>query len=121
MEDQKVIALLNERFSEVNARFDAVDARFDAVDGRFDAVDGRLDRVEGEIGGLRVEVRHAGVEIEELRGAVQQNNELLHAVDEKLERFREETTENFKDVRSDIHMSCTVLGKRITDLETRHS
>ena len=128
MEDEKLTALLNEKFGEINARlggidarFDGIDARFDGVDARFDGVDGQFEGINARLDGLETEVRKLRVDTPELKNMLQRNNELIHAVDEKLERFRGETAANFKDVRSDIRMSFTVLGKRISKLEDNHS
>jgi archaellum component FlaC len=91
--DNELSALLNEKFSEANGRFDR----------------------------LETEIRHAGVKIAALRDAVQQNNELTHGVDEKLDRFHIETLDELKDIRTDIRISFSMLGRRITDLENSHS
>ncbi len=66
---------------------------------------------------VKTDIRHARVEIEALRGEVKLNNELIHGVDEKIERFRGETADNFKTVRSAIGLSNKVLIKRIAKLE----
>jgi septation ring formation regulator EzrA len=100
VEKEEIAALLDEKFSEVTRRFDNVDARFD---------------------GLESEMRKVRVDLPELKSMLQRNNELLHAVDEKLENFRGETIDHLIDIRSDIRVSFSMLGKRITDLENTRS
>jgi archaellum component FlaC len=75
MEDEKLIALLDERFAEVR--------------GEFAGVKTCLDSLETEVRKLRVDAHENNVKIE-------RNNELIELVDEKLGRFRAETKRNFK-------------------------
>ena len=62
-------------------------------------------------------IRHVGVEIEGLRSAMQLNNEMIHAVDEKLENFRTETKGNFKSVHDVIGTAHAQLISRIRKIE----
>ena len=114
MEDEKLTALLNEKFGEINARFDRVDGRFDGVDGQVEGINARLD-------GLETEVRKLRVDTPELKNMLQRNNELIHAVDEKIERFRTETAGNFKDFKHSLGVSNKALVKRIRVLEKKAS
>jgi len=106
------------RFEAMDARFDRVDARFAGMDGRFEGMDGRFEGMEVRFDDLRIEV---GARLDDMHTDIKKIAEGVSNVDEKLERFRAETAHNFKDVRSDIRMSFTVLGKRITKLEDNHS
>ena len=100
VEKEEIAALLNEKFSEVTRHFDEVRARFD---------------------GLESEVRKLRVDSHEIHGMLQRNNELIYAVDEKLEHFRNETVDHLIDIRSDLRISFHLLNKRVTDLENRHA
>jgi len=114
MEDEKLIALLDEKFAEVNARFDGVNARFDGVDGQFEGVNSRLGYLETEVRKLRVDAHENNVKIE-------RNNELIFAVDQKLGSFRTETAGNFKDVKQMLGVSNRGLVSRIRKLEKKAS
>src|ERR1044071_3091202 len=81
--DQELIAYLDERFNEV---IDRMDARFGEVDARLEGVDARFGQVEGAIRGL-------GVEIEGLRGQIQQVAEGVAVGNEKLASFQTEVYE----------------------------
>jgi hypothetical protein len=78
---------------------------------KFSEVNGRFDRLEGKV----------GVQFEQLRGQIQQIVEGVDNVDQKLDRFHVETLDELKDIRSDIRISFSMLGRRITDLENTHS
>jgi len=135
MEDEKLIALLDEKFAEVNARFDGVNARFDGVNARFDGVDGqfegvnaRFDGVDGQVEGvnsrlgyLETEVRKLRVDAHENNVKIERNNELIFAVDQKLGSFRTETAGNFKDVKQMLGVSNRGLVSRIRKLEKKAS
>lgn len=133
MEDKEFVAILDDRlgalreqldarleqvdarFDQVAARFDQVDARFDQVDARFDQVDARFDQVDARFDRVEEQVRGAYVQIEQLRGTIQVVAEGVTAVDQKLDQFREETAQNFADVRSEMHF----IDQRVTALERR--
>jgi len=123
VEDEKLTALLDRKFSEVNGRFDRLEGN---INGRFDRIEGdvngRFDRIEGDVNGRfdRLEGK-VGVQFEQIRGQIQQVAEGVDNVDQKLDRFHIETLDELKDIRSDIRISFTMLGTRITDLENTHS
>lgn len=96
MENEQIAALINEKFSQVNDHFRQMDDRFQQMDGR---------------------LRGIGIEIEGLRSSMQLNNEMIHAVDQKLETFRTETKDNFKTVYDVIGTSHTQLISRIRKLD----
>lgn len=111
VEDNELIALLDKKFAEAEQR---LDARFEKVDGRFQQVDSRFDRLEGE-------VHHTRVLVEDLRDKIQQVAEGVDNSNERLDRFRAETLCELKDIRTDLRVSFTMLGNRITDLENSRS
>jgi hypothetical protein len=90
--------------NELRAYFARIDEQFAEVN----------HRITSEIGLV-------GVELEGLRAAMQLNNELIHAVDEKLEDFRAETKVNFKTVHEVIGASNAQLISRIRKLEKKAS
>ena len=119
MEDNELVVLLDRKFAESEERMTArMDARFDQVDARFEQVDARFEQMDVKFDNLRIEV---GTRLDGMHTDIKKIAEGVDNVDEKLERFRGETAANFKDVRSDIQMSFTVLGKRISKLEDNHS
>jgi hypothetical protein len=71
-----------------------LDARFGAVDSRFAALYAHL---ETRFSRLETDVRHANVQIENLRDDTRRVAESVILVDEKLERFRTETTAAFDE------------------------
>ena len=100
MEDDKLIALLDEKFAEVR--------------GEFAGVKTRLDGLETEVRKLRVDAHENNVKIE-------RNNELMYAVDQKLENFRTETAGNFKDVKQMLGVANRGVVARIRKLEKKAS
>lgn len=78
------------------------------LDSKFNAVDEKFEETK----------RHFGVVAEGLRSEMRQIAEGVANVDEKLERFRREVQEEFKDVKAMIKFSHTELDRRITTLES---
>jgi hypothetical protein len=76
-------------------KFDRIDERFSLIDGRFDSVEGRLAIVE--------------VGNEQNAHQIQVLAEGITAVDQKLERFREEMAEEFRLVRAEMAEESTSL------------
>jgi predicted nucleic acid-binding Zn-ribbon protein len=82
------------------------------LDKQFKSVDERFTSLEAD-------VRHTNVVVEGLQVQIQLVAEGVANVDEKLERFKAETAEEFKDVRATIRSLYTPLDRRVTGLETR--
>jgi hypothetical protein len=74
-------------------------------------------KIDDQFAEVNDRIRHVGVEVEGIRSAVELNNELIHAVDEKLEGFRTETKDNFKTVHDVIGTSHAQLISRIRKLD----
>jgi len=87
-----------ELLAAINRRFDEVERRFEGNDRRWEANDSRWDEYR----------RHVDVRFEGVHDEIQRLAEVVALVDEKLERFRSETAENFVEVR-----------ERLTLLESR--
>ena len=88
--------MTEERFIEIlDARFGALigelDRRFEQIDRRFEQIDRRFERLE-------TEVRLLHVEVESLRHEIRKVAEGVIVVDEKLERFRLDTTRRFEEL-----------------------
>jgi len=105
MEDEKLETLLDEKFSEMKLWV------ADQISGQISGVNTRMD----------AGFRRVGVELEQLNHSMQQNNELIHAVDEKLESFRAETKYDFKTTRGLIGTSNAGLLERIGELAKTRS
>lgn len=117
MEDEKLIAILDDRFGQIrvyiDGRFATVDARFDAMqqqmDTRFNAMqqkmDDRFNQVENDIREVREDVKAVA------DGYI--------TVEAKLDRFAKETAENFADVRDEMRFAFTHREKRVSALEKR--
>jgi archaellum component FlaC len=111
MEDNELIALLDRKFAQVDARFEQMDRRFDRMDTRFAQMDTNFDN-------LRIE---AGARIDGMHSDIKKIAEGVSNVDEKLDRFRDETITNLVDIRRDLRVSFSMLNGRITDLEKTRS
>jgi len=74
--------------------------------------------MESQFDNLRIEV---GARLEDMHTDIKKIAEGVQNVDEKLDRFRVETIDNLVDIRSDVRISFSMLGKRITDLENTRS
>ena len=61
--------------------------------------------------------RHFGVVAEGLRSEIRQVAEGVANVDEKLERFRTEVKDEFKEVKAMIKFSYAELDRRMTTVE----
>ena len=96
MEDDKLIALLDEKFAEVR--------------GEFAGVKTRLDGLETEVRKLRVDAHENNVKIE-------RNNEFIYAVDQRIGRFRVETKRNFREVKKSLGVANAALHQRIGKIE----
>ena len=108
MTDQELIAVLDARFAAVDSRFATLDSRFATLDSqfatldsqfatldsRFAAIDSRFAALDAQ---LETRFRHTDVQIESLRDETKRVAESVILVDEKLERFRAETTAAFND------------------------
>lgn len=82
------------------------------LDKRFDKVDKRMD-------GLEAAVRANGVEIEGLRGQIQQVAEGVAANNENLAAFRTDVYEKFEEMRQMFNTSHSNLHRRVSALEAR--
>lgn len=68
---------------------------------------------------LRTETRQTHVLIEDLRGQMQLVAEGVVGHEQKLERFREEVAEEFRDTKALLRLSYTDLEHRMKGLEAR--
>ena len=124
MLDQELIAYLDRRFTETREQLNSFQS---AVEGRFVGVEQRLDEHDREFAQARLDrkslreelVRRIGVVEEQLREEVQIVAEGVGTMDEKLDRFREETTHEFGETRAMIRLSYNELDRRLRSLETR--
>jgi predicted nuclease with TOPRIM domain len=91
--DQELIAYLDKRFGEVDKRF------------------GELHQQ------LQGEIRGNGVEIEGLRGQIQQVAEGVAAGNQNLESFRTEVSKKFDEMGKLFHTSHSNLHSRVSSLE----
>ncbi len=94
--DQELIAYLDTRFRKVSQQI--ADLREETSQN--------FDRVDGEL-------RKTGVLVEGLRHEVQIVAEGVKGVNERLDAFKVEVAQEFKDVRSLIHPSYKDLDRRI--------
>jgi len=91
---------IDARFEQIDARFEQIDRRFEQIDRRFEQIDRRFDRVEERLTRVETDVLHAFVQIEALRDETKRIAESVILVDEKLERFRAETTVSFTEQKA---------------------
>jgi len=111
--DQELIAYLDTRFRETSEQIASLRGELDSFreeTGRnFARVDENFERVDGEIrkvGGL-------GPMIEDLRHQIQVVSEGVKGANERLDAFKVDVAQEFKDVRSLIHLSYKDLDRRI--------
>lgn len=127
--DQELISYLDRRFEETTRRISEETARQIGTvreDLRTEIRE-QVGTVRGELrsdiaaarGEVRTEIRQLGVTVEALRTQIQTVAEGVATVDEKLERFRQEVSEEFDEVKSMIKFSYAELDRRINQLETR--
>ena len=116
MTNEELVALLDHRFEHIDQRFERidqrfehmdqqferVDQRFERIDQRFERMDQRFERMDQRFDELKTDVRHAHVRIENLDTTIRQVAEGVVNVEQKLDRFRKETGENFEDLRERV-------------------
>ena len=122
---------IDRRFDGVDKRFDAMDERFDGVDKRFDAMDERFDAMDERFGTMdelfnAADERSEGFE-ERLRRVEILGEDTLHqvrivaesvaTVDRKLDDFRSEVADSFREHRDLIQTSYRDLDLRLTSME----
>jgi hypothetical protein len=94
--DQELIAYLDTRFREVSQQI--TDLR-EETSRNFDRVD--------------KDIRETGIMVEDVRREVQVVAEGVKGANERLDAFKAEVAQEFKDVRSLIHLSYKDLDRRI--------
>lgn len=127
--DQELIAYFDARFNgmsrqfaetnqqiadlrqEMNQRFEKVDQRFDQMDQRFELVDQRFELVEEA-------VRHTVVLLEDVRSEVHVVAEGFLGLNERVERYRQESTLTFEQVKGWIEPYFKHLDGRVRNLES---
>jgi tetrahydromethanopterin S-methyltransferase subunit G len=115
VENEQIAALINEKFSEVERRLGQMDRNFNHLRVEFGA---RLGHMDTKFDNLRIEV---GARLDGMHSDIKKIAEGVDNVDEKLDRFRDETVTNLVDIRGDLRVSFSMLGARITDLEKSRS
>jgi hypothetical protein len=98
--NEELLAAINRRFDKNEQLLAAINRRFDENDRRWEANDRRWEQ-NAEFR------RHVDVRFEAVDDKFEQLLEAIGLVDWKLERFRNETTENFR-----------VVDQRLSLLET---
>lgn len=108
--DQELIAYLDERFGKIDERLDRLEGRADGVDTRLDGADIRSGQMEGTIRGL-------GVQIEGLRGQIQQVAEGVEGFNHSLQSFQADFSRQFTELRELVQTSHSNLHRRVSSLE----
>ena len=96
MTNEEFIAVVDSRFDRLLTH---LDSKFEQIDKRFEQVDARFDRIELRLTNVETGLRYANVQIESLWGQTKRLAESIALVDEKLERFRLETSASFDEQR----------------------
>ena len=104
-EYQELVEFIAPRFDRMDKRFDVMDSRFDAADERSDGFEQRLRRVEILAEDTRDQVRIVA-------GGVT-------TVDRKLEEFRSEVADSFREHRDLLRNSYRDLDLGMTSVEER--
>ena len=104
-EYQELVEFIAPRFDRIDKRFDAMNGRFDVADVRFDGFEERLRRVE--------------ILGEDTRDQIRIVAEGVTTVDRKLEEFRSEVADSFREHRDLLRTSYQDLNLRMTSVEER--
>ena len=104
-EYQELVEFLALRFDRIDDRFSAIDNRFSAMDARSDGFEERLRRVE--------------IVGEDTRDQVRIVAEGVTTVDRKLEEFRSEVADSFREHRDLLPTSYRDVDLRMTSVEKR--
>src|SRR5687767_14099229 len=111
MTNEEMVARFERRFDQLEQRIaegaDENRQRFTQIDGQFEQVDGRFEQVEARLDRVEDEAHQAHILIEGLDAKIDQVIDGVVNIDQKFDRFRKETSENFAE-----------LGERVTALET---
>jgi methyl-accepting chemotaxis protein len=91
--DQELIAYLDERFNTIDKRFEQVESR------------------------LNNSIRQVGVEVEGLRGQIQQVAEGVAATNQRIDAFQVQVNERFDEMGKMFHTSHSNLHRRVSSLE----
>jgi archaellum component FlaC len=106
MTNEDVLELIKQQFDQfgerIDQRFDGIDQRFDGIDQRLDGVDKRLGGVEKRLEAVELEARMAHIRIENLDTKIDHVLEGVIAVEQKVDRFRKETRENFDELQGRV-------------------
>jgi len=111
-EYQELVEFLALRFERIDRRFDAMDERFDAMDERFSAGDKRSEGFEERL--HRVEILG-----EDTLHQVYLVAEGVATMAGKLDEFRSEVADSFREHRDLLRTSHRDLDLRLTSVE-RH-
>lgn len=112
--DQELIAYLDKRFDAVDKRFEQVDKRFEQIDKRFEQVDKRFEQMESR---LDNSIRQVGVEVEGLRGQIQQVAEGVAGCNQRIDAFEVTVSEKFDEMGKLLQASHSNLHSRVSSLE----
>jgi len=108
--DPELIAYLDKRFEEVNERLGR-------LEGRADGAETRLDGVDQRFGQMDVTVRGIGVQIESLRGQIQQVAKGVAGFNQTLVAFQADFSRQFAELREVVQTSHSNLHRRVGSLE----
>ena len=115
---------MDERFGAMDKRFDAMDERFDGVDKRFDAMDERFGTMDERFNaaderseGFEERLRRVEILGEDTLHQVRIVAESVATVDRKLDDFRSEVADSFREHRDLIQTSYRDLDLRLTSME----
>lgn len=86
--NEELLAALDRRFDAIEKRFDANDSRWETNDRRWEENNRRWEEYR----------RHVDVRFEAVDDKIEQLVEAIVLVDEKLERFRDETNRRFDEL-----------------------
>ena len=106
--DKETREFLDKKFDAIDEKFSGVDENFSRIHDRFSGVDGKFEETQ----------RHFGVIAEDLRIEIRQVAEGHGVIRTEIQAFRNEVSEEFKEVKSMIKFSYAELDQRIRMLET---
>lgn len=108
---------IDQRFEQVDHRFEQVNQRFEQVNQRLEAVDQRFEQVDQRFEAAETTARHTLILVEGLRHEIHTVAEGFLGLNEKLERYRQESQLSFSQVQGWIEPYFRNLDGRIKILE----
>ena len=119
--DQELIAYLEERFRESSRQMQSFReeamSRFEQVGEALRENRDEIRRTQEDVQRTQENLRHTQIVMESMRSDIQGVAEGVLSTNQRLDKFREEVQQEFKEVRHSIRLAYADMGKRVLSLE----